>query len=173
MSQWFITCYTTRYESPNNFKRVAPQTLAILILCNKASNSASLLDACGKLICSTYYSLSPCGNISTTPALAPSILLDLSKYIVQTLDKSGGLLLCNSSHSAIKSGRTWELMAFLFSYVMSKGESSIPHKETCHVASGLFNIFDSGAPLTTMIGWTAKNCRSFLAVMNMLYASFW
>jgi hypothetical protein len=46
------------------------------------------------------------------------------------------------------------LMAFLFSYVISRGESSIPHKETHHVASGLFSIFDSGALLTTIIGWT-------------------
>jgi hypothetical protein len=43
-------------------------------------------------------------------------------------------------------------MALLFSYVMSKAESSIPHKETCHVALGLFSMFDSGALLTTIIG---------------------
>jgi hypothetical protein len=36
----------------------------------------------------------------------------------------------------------------------------------------LFNMLDSGALLTTMIGWTAKYCRSFHAVMNTLYASF-
>jgi hypothetical protein len=32
----------------------------------------------------------------------------------------------------------------------------IPHKETRPVASGLFNTFDSGASLTTIIGWSAK-----------------
>jgi hypothetical protein len=117
---------------------------------------ASLLDACGKLICITYFSLSPCGDSSTTHALAPSTLLDPWKYIVQTLDKSGGPVFCNFSHSVVKSGKTWDLMAFLFSYVMSKEEISIPHKETCHVASGLFNMFDSGASLTTIIEWTAK-----------------
>jgi hypothetical protein len=37
----------------------------------------------------------------------------------------------------------------------------------------LFNIFDSGAPLTTIIGCTANYCRSFRAVVNTLYASFW
>jgi hypothetical protein len=36
----------------------------------------------------------------------------------------------------------------------------------------LFNIFDSGALLTTMIGFTAKYCRSFRAVVTTLYASF-
>jgi hypothetical protein len=99
-----------------------------------------------------YFSLSHCGDISTTPALAPPTLLDPSKYIVQTLDRSGGLVLCNSSHYAVKSDKTWDLMAFLFSYVMSKGEISIPHKETRPVASGLFNMFDSGALLATIIG---------------------
>jgi hypothetical protein len=37
---------------------------------------------------------------------------------------------------------------------------------------GLFSMFDSGASLTTMIGCTAKYCRSFLAVVNRLYANF-
>jgi hypothetical protein len=130
--------------------------LAILIPCSKASYSTSLLDACEKLIYNMYFSLSPCGDISTTPAPASSTLFDPSNYIVQTIDKSGCPVFCNSRHSAVKSGKTWDLMAFLFSYVMSKGESLIPHKETCHVASGLFSMFDSGASLTTIIGWTAK-----------------
>jgi hypothetical protein len=80
---------------------------------------------------------------------------------------------CSLSHSAVKSGSTWDLIAFLFSYVMSRRDSSIPYKETRPVASGLFNIFDSGASLTTIIGCTAKYCRSFCDVVNMLYASFW
>jgi hypothetical protein len=40
------------------------------------------------------------------------------------------------------------------------------------VADGLFNILDSGASLTTMIGCTTKYCCSFRAVVNTLYASF-
>jgi hypothetical protein len=36
----------------------------------------------------------------------------------------------------------------------------------------LFNILDSGASLTTIIGCTAKYCRSFCVVVNTLYASF-
>jgi hypothetical protein len=116
--------------------------------------------------------LSPCGDIRTTPAPAPWILFESSKYIVHILDKSGGPALCNSNHSAVKSGRICDLIAFHFSYVMSRGDSSIPHKETRPVAEGLFNILDSGASLTTIIGCTAKYCHSFRAVVKTLYASF-
>jgi hypothetical protein len=162
-----------KFESPNILSQVAPHAFAIFIPCKRASYSASLLEACGKLILNTYFSLSPCGDINTTHVPTPSALFDPSKYIVQTLDRSGGHVFCNSSHSAVKSGKTSDLMAFLFSYVMSRGESLIPYKETCHVASGLFSMFDSGALLTTIIGWTAKYCRNFHAVMNTLYASSW
>jgi hypothetical protein len=79
---------------------------------------------------------------------------------------------CSSNQSVVKSGSTWDLMAFIFSYLMSKGESSIPRKETRPVASGLFSMFDSGALLTTMIGCTAKYYRDFLTVVNTLYANF-
>jgi hypothetical protein len=79
---------------------------------------------------------------------------------------------CNSSHSALKSGQICDLIAFRFSYVMSRGDNSISHKETHPVAEGLFNILDSGASLTTIIGCTAKYCHNFHAVMNTLYASF-
>jgi hypothetical protein len=72
----------------------------------------------------------------------------------------------------VKSGKIWDLIAFRFSYVMSRGDSSIRHKETRPVAEGLFDILDSGALLTTMIGWTTKYCCSFHAVVNTLYASF-
>jgi hypothetical protein len=52
------------------------------------------------------------------------------------------------------------------------GNNSIPHKETCPVAEGLFNIFDSGASLTTIIGCTAKYCHSLRTVVKTLYANF-
>jgi hypothetical protein len=58
----------------------------------------------------------------------------------------------NFSYSVVKSSKTWDLMAFLFSYVISRGESLIPHKETRHASSGLFNMFDNGASFTTIIG---------------------
>jgi hypothetical protein len=111
-------------------------------------------------------------DIRTTPAPAPWTLFDPSKYIVHTLDRSGGPVFCNSSHSAVKSGNTCGLIAFRFLYVMSRGDNSIPHKETRLVAQGLFNILDSGASLTTMIRCTTKYCRSFRADVNTLYASF-
>jgi hypothetical protein len=72
----------------------------------------------------------------------------------------------------MKSGSTWDLIAFHFSYMMSRGDNLIPHKETRPVAEGLFNMLDSGASLTTMIGCTAKYCHSFRADVNALYASF-
>jgi hypothetical protein len=96
----------------------------------------------------------------------------MSKYIVHTLDRSGGHVFCNSSHSTVKSGSTWDLIAFRFSYVMSRGDNSVPHNETRPVAEGLFSMLDSGASLTTMIGCTVKYCHSFRVVMNTLYASF-
>jgi hypothetical protein len=37
----------------------------------------------------------------------------------------------------------------------------------------LFNILDSGASLTTIIGCTAKYYCSFRAIVKILYASFW
>jgi hypothetical protein len=117
--------------------------------------------------------LSPCGDIRTNPAPAPWILFDPSKCIVHTLDRSSGPVFCNSSHYVVKSGRTCDFIAFRFSYVMSRGDSSIPHKETRPIAEGLFNMLDSGASLTTIIWCTAKYCCSFRAVVNTLYASFW
>jgi hypothetical protein len=53
------------------------------------------------------------------------------------------------------------------------GDNSIPDKDTRPVAEGLFNMLDNGASLTTMIGCTAKYCRSFHADVNTMYASFW
>jgi hypothetical protein len=96
----------TRFESPNIFNQVAPHALAIFIPWSKALYSSSLLEACGKIILNTYFNLSPCGDIKTTHAPAPWTLFDPSKYIVHTLDKSGGPMFCNSSHSAVKSGST-------------------------------------------------------------------
>jgi hypothetical protein len=52
--------------------------------------------------------------------------LDPSKYIVQTLDKSGGPVFCNWSHYVVKSSNICDLMAFLFSYVMSRGDFYSP-----------------------------------------------
>jgi hypothetical protein len=47
-------------------------------------------------------------------------------------------------------------MALPLSYVMSRGESSIPQRETQPVDYGLFNILDKGATLTTIIRCAEK-----------------
>src|SRR5664279_150262 len=88
-SHSFIVCCTTRFESPYIISRVAPQALAIRMPCSSASYSSSLLEALEKFICSTYRSLSPFGDVRTTPA--PSFLFLPSKYMVQELDRSGGV----------------------------------------------------------------------------------
>jgi hypothetical protein len=117
--------------------------------------------------------LSPCGDIMTTPAPAPWTLFDPSKYIVHTLDRSGGPVLCNSSHSAVKSDRTCDFIAFHFSYVMSRGDNSVPHKETRPIAKGLFNMLDSGV-LTTcvsfhVITWLLSfYCQDYVSYAHVL-----
>jgi hypothetical protein len=88
--------------------------------------------------------LLPCGDIRTTPAPVPWTLFDPSKYIVYTLDRSGGPVFYNSSHSAMKSGNIWDLTAFRFSYMMSRGDNSIPHRETRTIAAELFNYWIVG-----------------------------
>src|SRR5664279_2281286 len=90
-SHSFIVFCTTRFNSPYTTSRVAPQALAIRMPCSSASYSTSLLEALGKFIWSTYRSLSPFGDVRTTPAHAPSFLLEPSKYMVQELDRSGGV----------------------------------------------------------------------------------
>ncbi|KAK1603301.1 hypothetical protein QYE76_007661 [Lolium multiflorum] len=89
--------------------------------------SLDMADAFGNVIRRTYFNLSPSGETNITPAPAPSNLLDPSKFMVQVLDKSGGPVFCSSIHSAMKSGKTCDFIAFL-SYLMSRGESSIPQR---------------------------------------------
>src|SRR5664279_3796806 len=113
-SHSFIVCCTTRFESPYIISRVPPQALAIRMPCSNASYSASLLEALGKFIWSTYRSLSPFGDVSTTPTSAPSFLFEPSKYIVQELDRSGGVGVWSSTHSAQKSATTCDLSALRF-----------------------------------------------------------
>src|ERR1041384_1814349 len=72
-----------------------------------ASYFGSLFEALLKLIWSTYLSLAPLGEISTTPAPAPCCLFDPSKNIVHELDRSGGPGVCTSVHSTRKSESTW------------------------------------------------------------------
>src|SRR3954467_1206541 len=108
-SQSLITCWTTRLESPYIKRRVAPQVFAMRMPWSSASYSSSLLEALLKLICRTYLSLVPLGEISTTPAPAPCYLLDPSKNIVHELDMSGGAGVWTSVHSHQE---VWEYLGF-------------------------------------------------------------
>src|SRR3954452_516226 len=111
-SHKFIVCCTTRLESPYISRHVAPHALAIRIPCRSASYSASLFDGSGKFIRRTYFILSCLSDIRTTPAPAPVLLLDPSKYIVQEPDMSGREGSWASVQSTRKSGSTWDLMPF-------------------------------------------------------------
>src|SRR3954469_11956515 len=125
-----IACWTTRLESPYIERRVAPQAFAMRMPWSSASHSASLFEALLKLIWSTYLSLAPLGEISTTPAPAPCCLFDPSKNIVHELDRSGGAGVCTSVHSTRKSGSTWALIVVGWLNCRSRGLSSIFHSAT-------------------------------------------
>src|SRR3954463_3236536 len=89
-SQSLIACWTTRLESLWIERWVAPQAFAMRMPWSSASYSASLFEALLKLIWSTYFSLAPLREISTTPSPAPCCLFDPSENIVHELDRSGG-----------------------------------------------------------------------------------
>jgi hypothetical protein len=67
---------------------------------------------------------------------------------------------CNSSHSVVKSDKTCDLITFRFSYVMSRGDNSIPHKETRPVAEGLFRA--------CLFGLSVAGCAWKAAVQEKL-----
>jgi hypothetical protein len=106
--------------------RVAPQAFAMRIPCRTASYSASLFQGFVKRIRKTYCILSPYGDTSTTPALAPETRLEPSMYIVHEFDKSGSSGICASVHSAMKSDRTCNLIADCHWYMISHGPRVMP-----------------------------------------------
>jgi hypothetical protein len=65
------------------------QAFAMRIPCNRASYPASLFVGSGKFICITYFILSPCGDMRTTPAPAPMLRFEPWRYMVQEPDVSG------------------------------------------------------------------------------------
>jgi hypothetical protein len=65
------------------------------------------------------------------------------------------------TRSDVKSGSTCDFIAFRFSYMISRGESSISQRETRSVTLGLFRMLDRGASLTTTIGCSKKLWRSW------------
>src|SRR3954467_11994208 len=121
-----------------------------------ASYSASLFDGRGKFILSTYFILSPCGDISMTPTPAPEFLLEPSKYMVHVPEVSGADGIWASIQSTRKSGRTWDFMAVRLTYVIPLGPSSMAHCDTRPVASGFVSMLFNGASGTTIIGCSMK-----------------
>ena len=102
--------------------------------CNRASYSAALLESVYS-IWSMYWTMSPVGDVKTTPAPSPANILEPSKYITQLEYVSYSLGSSASVHSATKSASTWDLMAGRGSYVMSNGMSSMAHLDIRPVAS--------------------------------------
>jgi hypothetical protein len=133
-----------RFESPWILMRVAPQAFAIRMPCRTASYSALLFEGFAKHIRKTYRILSPCGDTRTTPAPAPKTCLEPSTYIVHEFDRSGSSGICASVHSAMKSGRTCDLIADYRWYVISHGPRVIPQSETRPIASGLLSMLETG-----------------------------
>jgi hypothetical protein len=87
----------------------------------------------------------------TTPAPAPETPLDPLTYIVQLFDKSERSGICALVHSAIKSGRTCDLIADYRWYVISQGPRVIPQSETRPMALGLLSMLETGVEATTMM----------------------
>src|SRR3954471_13352418 len=119
---------------------------------SSASYSASLFEALLKLIWSTYLSLAPFGEISTTPAPAPCCLFDPSKNIFHELERSRGPSVWTSIHSTTKSGRTCALIDVGCLKHRLQGLNSMFHWATHPVAPGLLSMSESTALLTTVIG---------------------
>src|SRR5215216_7140824 len=128
-----------------------PMSLAIRIPCSNASYSA-ILFVVVKWICNTYRSLSPWGDLSTTPAPEPPRALDPSKYRVQYSDSGRVIFSFVFVQSATKSARIWDLIVVQGLYSISKAESSMPHLATHPVASLLLIMSLMGALLTMVIG---------------------
>src|SRR3954466_13889157 len=94
-----------------------PMDTAIRRPCRRASYSAALLDSV-YIIWSTYWTVSPVGDVKTTPAPSPANILEPSKCMIQFEYVSYSLGSSASVHSAMKSARTCDLMApWLVGYI--------------------------------------------------------
>ena len=118
--------------------------------CNRASYSAALLESVYN-IWSMYWTVSPVGDVWTTPAPRPASILDLSKCMIQLEYASYSLGSSASVHSVTKSASTCDLMAHRGLYDMLNGRSSIAHLAIRPVASQLFIMLLSGTSEATVI----------------------
>jgi hypothetical protein len=92
-----------------------PISLASLSPCTRASYSAMLFDA-RKCICNTYCSLSPLGEVRTTPAPKPPSILEPSKFMRQCVESGAGGKYWWSPQLAKKSAMICDLIVVLGLY---------------------------------------------------------
>ena len=118
--------------------------------CNRASHSAALFESV-YVICRTYRTVSPVGDINITPARNLASILEPSKYIVQWEYEPYSLGSSASVHSATKSANTWDLIVRRGLYDISNGKSSMAHLAMRPVASLLLIISLSGTSDATGI----------------------
>jgi len=74
-----------------------------------------------------YSMRSPIGEIRTTLAPMPTAISDPSKYSVQYSWQVGGGGICTWVHSAMKSVRTYDLIAVIRMYMMWQPMSLVAH----------------------------------------------
>src|SRR3954465_3567695 len=127
-----------------------PMDTAIRRPCRWASYSAALLESVYN-IWSTYWTVSPVGDVRTTPAPGPASILEPSKCMIQLEYVSYSLGSSAFVHSATKSASTCDLMARRGLYVMSNGRSSIAHLAIRLGGARLFIMSLSGTSEATVI----------------------
>ena len=126
-----------RFESPRTSKRLMPMETAIRRPCNRASYSAALLESVYN-IWSIYWTVSPVGDVRTTPAPRPASILEPSKMhdpigVCAVLFREFGFCPFGDEVS-----QYLDLMARRGLYVMSNGRSSMAHLAIRPLASQLF-----------------------------------
>src|SRR3954468_20988845 len=95
-----------------------PMDTAIRRPCRRASYSAAVLESV-YIIWSTYWTVSPVGDVKTTPAPRSASILEPSKCMIQLEYVPYSLGSSASVHSATKSAKTCDLNSspWLVSYV--------------------------------------------------------
>ena len=136
--------------SPRTSRRGMPIETAIRRPCNRASYWAALLESVYN-IWSTYWTVSPVGDVRTTPTPRLASILEPSKCMIQLKYAPYYLGSSASVHSATKSASTCDLMARRGLYIMSNGRSSIAHLAIRPVASRFFIMSLSGTSEATVI----------------------
>jgi hypothetical protein len=106
-----MTWSMTSCKSPRASRLRTPSSMVMRNPLTRASYSATLLDA-GKWRRSTWRRCFLRGEMKSRPAPAPVFINDPSKNMVQSSGWIGAAGSWVSTHSATKSAKTWDLMAF-------------------------------------------------------------